>query len=105
LLTTWVTFIPSFMMIFLLAPYIETLRKNRKLGTALSAITASVVGVVLNLAVIFTHHTLFPDTGGFDGYALAASLVAFVGMQRFKWEMVPVIVGSAAAGYVWKIFI
>ena len=105
LLTTWVTFIPSFMMIFLLAPYIETLRKDTKLGTALSAITASVVGVVLNLAVIFTHHTLFPDTGGFDWYALAASLVAFVGMQRFKWEMVPVIVGSAAAGYAWKIFI
>jgi len=102
LLTTWVTFIPSFMMIFLLAPYIEALRKNRKLGTALSAITASVVGVVLNLAVIFTYHTLVPDTGGFDWYALAASLVAFIGMQRFKWGMVPVIIGSAAAGLVWK---
>jgi len=105
LLTTWVTFIPSFMMIFLLAPYIETLRKNRKLGTALSAITASVVGVVLNLAVIFTHHTLMPDTGGFDWYALAASVVAFVGMQRFKWDMVPVIIGSAAAGFIWKTII
>ncbi len=105
LLTTWVTFIPSFMMIFLLAPYIETLRKNRKLGTALSAITASVVGVVLNLAVIFTYHTLIPDTGGFDWYALAASLVAFIGMQRFKWDMVPVIVGSAVAGFVWKMLV
>ncbi len=105
LLTTWVTFIPSFMMIFLLAPYIETLRKNTKLGTALSAITASVVGVVLNLAVIFTHHTLMPDTGGFDGYALAAALIAFVGMQRFKWGMVPVIAGSAAAGFMWKMLI
>jgi chromate transporter len=105
LLTTWVTFIPSFMMIFLLAPYIETLRKNRKLGTALSAITASVVGVVLNLAVIFTQHTLLPDTGGFDWYALAASLATFIGMQRFKWDMVPVIIGSAVAGYVWKIFL
>ena len=73
LLTTWVTFVPSFMMIFLLAPYIETLRRNKKLGTALSAITASVVGVVLNLAVFFTYHTLVPDTGGFDWYALAAS--------------------------------
>jgi len=102
LLTTWVTFIPSFMMIFLLAPYIETLRKNAKLGTALSAITASVVGVVLNLAVIFTHHTLVPDTGGFDWYALAASLIAFVGMQRLNWGMVPVIIGSAAAGLAWK---
>ncbi|NTW58907.1 MAG: chromate efflux transporter [Nitrospirae bacterium] len=105
LLTTWVTFIPSFMMIFLLAPYIETLRKNRKLGTALSAITASVVGVVLNLAVIFTYHTLVPDAGGFDWYALVASIVAFVGMQRLKWGMVPVIAGSAVAGYVWQILI
>jgi len=105
LLTTWVTFIPSFMMIFLLAPYIETLRKNKKLGTALSAITASVVGVVLNLAVIFTHHTLIPDVGGFDWYALVASIVAFVGMQRFKWGMVPVIAGSAVAGFAWKILI
>jgi chromate transporter len=100
LLTTWVTFIPSFMMIFLLAPYIETLRKNKKLGTALSAITAAVVGVVLNLAVLFTHHTLLPDAGGFDWYALAAAVVAFIGMQRFKWGMVPVIIGSAAAGYI-----
>jgi chromate transporter len=105
LLTTWVTFIPSFMMIFLLAPYIETLRKNRKLGTALSAITAAVVGVVLNLAVFFTHHTLVPDTGGFDWYALAAAVTAFTGMQRFKWGMIPVILGSAIAGFLWKIFV
>ncbi len=101
LLATWVTFIPSFLMIFLLAPSIETLRKNAKLGAALAAITAAVVGVVLNLAVIFTHHTLLPDKGGFDLYALAAAVVAFIGMQRFKWGMVPVIIGSAAAGYVW----
>jgi len=105
LLTTWVTFIPSFMMIFLLAPYIETLRKNKKLGTALSAITASVVGVVLNLAVFFTYHTMVPDTGGFDWYALAAAVIAFVGMQRYKWQMIPVIAGSAAVGFVWKILI
>jgi chromate transporter len=90
------------MMIFLLAPYIETLRKNKKLGTALSAITASVVGVVLNLAVFFTYHTLLPDTGGFDWYALAAAVIAFTGMLRYKWGMIPVIVGSAAAGFIWK---
>ena len=104
LLATWVTFIPSFMMIFLLAPYIETLRRNRKLGTALSAITAAVVGVVLNLAVLFTYHALVPDTGGFDWFALAVSLVAFIGMQRFKWGMIPVIAGSAMSGYIWKMF-
>ncbi len=102
LLATWVTFIPSFLMIFLLAPSIETLRKNTKLGAALAAITAAVVGVVLNLAVIFTHHTLVPDTGGFDWYALAAAAVAFIGMQRFKWGMIPAIAGSAAAGFIWK---
>jgi chromate transporter len=102
LLTTWVTFIPSFMMIFLLAPYIEILRKNKQLGTALSAITASVVGVVLNLAVLFTHHTLIPDTGGFDWYALAAAAIAFIGMMQYKWGMIPVIIGSALAGFIWK---
>ena len=101
LLTTWVTFIPSFMMIFLLAPYIETLRKNKQLGTALSAITASVVGVVLNLAVFFTQHTLVPDKGGFDWYSLAAAVIAFIGMMRYKWGMIPVIVGSALAGFIW----
>jgi len=105
LLATWVTFIPSFLMIFLLAPFIETLRNNKKLGSALQAITAAVVGVVLNLAVLFTYHTLIPDTGGFDWYALAASIIAFIGLQRFNWSMIPVIVGSASVGYIWKIFV
>ncbi len=105
LIATWVTFIPSFLMIFLLAPYIEPLRKNAKLGSALESITAAVVGVVLNLAVLFTYHTFMPDTGGFDWYALAASVIAFIGLQRFKWDMIPVIAGSAGAGYIWKIFI
>ena len=105
LLATWVTFIPSFLMIFLLAPFIEALRKNAKLGSALQAITASVVGVVLNLAILFTYHTLVPDTGGFDWYALAASVIAFIGLQRFKLDMIAVIIGSAGAGYIWKIFI
>jgi chromate transporter len=105
LLATWVTFIPSFLMIFLLAPFIEPLRKNAKLGSALQAITAAVVGVVLNLAILFTYHTLVPDTGGFDWYALAASGIAFIGLQRFKLDMIAVIIGSAGAGYIWKIFI
>jgi chromate transporter len=58
-LTTWVTFVPCFLGIFLGAPYIESLRGNVLLGSALSAITAAVVGVVLNLAVWFSLHTLF----------------------------------------------
>jgi chromate transporter len=102
LLTTWVTFAPSFLMIFLLAPYIEVLRKNALLSTALTAVTAAVVGVVLNLGVTFTRNALFPASGGFDWYALAASMVIFIGLQYRHWPMVPVIIGSAAAGFVWK---
>lgn len=62
LLTTWVTFVPSFLFILLGAPYVERLRGNRALSTALTGITAAVVGVIANLAVYFALHTLFDDT-------------------------------------------
>lgn len=62
-LTTWVTFVPCFLWIFLGAPYVERLRENRRLSAALSAITASVVGVILNLAIWFALHTLFQSVG------------------------------------------
>jgi len=103
LLTTWVTFAPCFMWIFVGAPYIEKTRQNVRLGAALSAITAAVVGVVLNLSVLFTIHVLLPEGKGFDWYALAAAMIAFAGMLRLKWGMIPVIIGSALAGYAWKI--
>lgn len=102
LLTTWVTFTPCFLWIFLGAPYIERLRNNAKLGSALSAITAAIVGVVLNLSVIFTYHVLLPEGKGFDWYALIAMIVAFIGMMRFKWGMIPVIIGSALLGFLWR---
>jgi chromate transporter len=102
LLATWVTFVPSMLWIFIGAPYIEALRRNIKLASALIAITAAVVGVVLNLAVSFTRHTLLPESGGFQWYALAASLVIFIGMMKFRWGMIPVIAGSAIAGLAWK---
>ncbi len=105
LLATWVTFTPSMLWIFIGAPYIEALRRNVKLASALVAITAAVVGVVLNLGVTFTRHTLFPDAGGFEWYSLAASLIAFIGMQYGKWPMIPVIAGSAVAGYIWKMIV
>jgi chromate transporter len=57
---------------------------------------------VLNLAVLFTYHTLLPDAGGFDWYALAAAVIAFIGMMQYKWGMIPVIIGSALAGFIWK---
>ncbi len=102
LLATWVTFTPSMLWIFIGAPYIEALRRNVKLASALTAITAAVVGVVLNLGVTFTYHTLFPETGGFDWFVLILSIGAFVGMQFGKWPMIPVIAGSAFAGLAWK---
>lgn len=105
LLTTWVTFVPCFLWIFVGAPYIEKVRKNVHLGAALAAITAAVVGVVLNLSVIFTYHVLLPEGKGFDWYSLTAIVTAFVGMARFRWGMVPVIIGSAIAGFIWKMVI
>ncbi len=105
LLTTWVTFAPSFLLIFLFAPYIEKIRGNIKLGAALAVITAAVVGVILNLGVTFTFHTILPEGAGVDWYALAAILAAFGGMQFLRWGMIPVIIGSALAGYIWKMYV
>ena len=105
LLTTWVTFVPSFLMILLFAPYIEVLRKNAVLSTALAAVTASVVGVVLNLGITFTWHALMPEKGVFDWYALIVAAVTFYGLQCRHWPMIPDIVGSAVAGFVWKMML
>ncbi|HYD98855.1 MAG TPA: chromate efflux transporter [Alphaproteobacteria bacterium] len=74
LLATWVTFAPCFLWIFLGAPYIERLRGNRALSAALGAITAAVVGVVLNLAVWFGLHTLFREVATYRGYGLEIDL-------------------------------
>ncbi len=110
LMTTWVTFTPCFLWIFLGAPFIERLRGNVVLTSALSAITAAVVGVVLNLAVFFAVHVLFPKNSGvvlsnLDVMALAITLVAFVGMVRWKWDIMLVVAGGAAAGLVYKLIL
>ncbi|MFN2509095.1 MAG: chromate efflux transporter [Chthoniobacterales bacterium] len=84
LITTWATFVPCFLWIFLGAPFIERLRGEAKLASALSAVTAAVVGVVLNLAVWFGLHVLFPSTGGIDWFAVAGSTVAFIGMLKWR---------------------
>jgi chromate transporter len=102
LLTTWVTFTPCFLWIFLGGPHIEQLRGNVKLATALSAITAAVVGVILNLAVWFGLHVLFPQERGLDVFALFVSLVAFVGMIKWKWGVIPVVLGASLAGLLFK---
>jgi chromate transporter len=102
LMTTWVTFTPCFLWIFLGAPYIEKLRDKKQLGAALSAVTAAVVGVILNLAVWFGLHVFFPS-GHFDMFAVIVSFVAFLGMLCWKWEIVPVILCSALAGLIFQL--
>lgn len=103
-ITTWTTFVPSFLFIFLGAPHIEQLRGNRRLEGALSAVTAAVVGVVLNLAVWFGLHVFFPEgvsSRGVNWFGVAVSAVAFVALQRFRLGVVPVVLGSGLVGLAW----
>jgi chromate transporter len=111
--TTWATFAPCFLWIFLGAPYIEQLRDNRRLTTALSAITAAVVGVVMNLAVTFSIATLFdqvrttdflggplpvPSVASLDLFAFVVATASFVALWRLRINILWVVAGSAVAG-------
>jgi chromate transporter len=117
-LTTWVTFAPCFLWIFLGAPFVEALRGARALGAALATITAAVVGVILNLAIWFGAHVLFAEVRAMQFGALAIDLpvlssvnlaslgltvVAAVAAFRFKVGVVPLLLGCAAAGVALKL--
>ncbi len=101
LLTTWVTFTPCFLWIFLGGPYLERLRGNRRLTSALSAITAAVVGVVLNLAVWFALQVFFPTRGTIDWLAIGLSAVAFGGILRWRWNIIAVVAGGGLVGLLY----
>ena len=120
LLTTWVTFVPCFLWIFLGAPFMETLRNNRALSAALSAITAAVVGVILNLAVWFALHVLFgelhevrvlgmvidvPVLSTVNLPSLILTLAAAVAVFWFRIGMLPVLAACSAAGLVYGLAI
>jgi chromate transporter len=113
LLTTWVTFVPCFLFIFVGAPFIERLRGNRSLAGALSAVTAAVVGVILNLAIWFGVHFIFaevqpwqrgvvtldlPSVGSFDPVAFALSAAALFALFRWKLPVPWLLAGCALAG-------
>jgi chromate transporter len=98
-LSAWVTFVPSFLWIFTGAPFVEWLRGQKELTGALSAITAAVVGVVLNLAVWFGLHVLVHD-GRVDPVAWIVAIAAAVAVFRFHVGMVPVLAGGAVLGAV-----
>ncbi len=104
-LTSWCTFIPSFLFIFTGAPYIEALRGAKLLGCALSAITAAVVGVVLNLAVWFALGVLMPKGSSVDWFAVVLSVGAFAGMQWRKWDVIPVILGCSVLGIIYRLWV
>jgi chromate transporter len=113
LLTTWVTFAPCFLWIFLGGPYVEALRGNKAISAALSAITAAVVGVILNLALWFALHVVFHEVRRFelfgvgpdlpiltslDWRAALLSAAAMIAMLRFKVGMLPTLAACAVAG-------
>ena len=105
-ITTYATFLPCFLFIFLLAPYMELLANNRRLRAILVGVTAAVVGVIANLAVFFASRVLFADgvsVGGLDVFALVVAVVSFVVLQKFKvpiYLMVPV---GAVLGMIWTL--
>jgi chromate transporter len=103
LITTWTTFVPCFLWIFLGAPYIEKLRGAKQLTAALSTVTAAVVGVILNLAVWFGVHVMFPPGRNVDWFALVVCTIAFVGMLRWKWNIVSVVLGGGLLGLIYGI--
>jgi chromate transporter len=113
ILTTWVTFVPCFLWIFLGAPFVERLRGNQALSAALATVTAAIVGVILNLAIWFALHSLFRETGRIDSGPLALDVpilssinlpalvltaAALIAMFRFKIGAMPVLAACALAG-------
>jgi chromate transporter len=118
LITLWVTFVPCFLWIMAGAPYIERLRGNPRLSGALAAITAAVVGVILNLSLWFALHVLFakvtrpdwgwakpwlPDPSTLDVAALALSVIAALALLRFHFGIFSTLALCAVLGVVWKL--
>jgi chromate transporter len=101
LLSSWATFLPSFVFILVGAPYGEKLSSNVRLSTALASMTAAVVGVIGSLAIAFGRNVLFPTgLGAPDWAAIGIAIAAFVLLQWTRVDAIWVIVGGAAAGLV-----
>jgi chromate transporter len=120
-ITVWVTFVPCFLWIFLGAPYVESLRGVRRLDAALRAITAAIVGVILNLAVWFGLHVLFsrietvhgpmgmrllvPEWRSLDPAALAIAAGAFAAIFVLRLRMIPTLAAGAAGGILYHLIV
>ena len=103
---TFFTFLPSFVFILVGAPAVERTRHDIAFTAPLVGITAAVVGVILNLAVFFAYHVLWPQgfQGSFEWLSALIGLAAFVALWRFKVGIIPVIGACAAAGLVISLF-
>jgi chromate transporter len=105
-LTVWVTFVPCFLWIFLGAPYIEALRGNAALASALAAITAAVVGVIANLALWFAAHVLFarlgplglPDFTSIRPWPALLTIAALTFMFVLRWNLARTLAACALLG-------
>jgi len=101
LITVYATFLPTFLFIFLGAPYIEWLSSNRRLQAALTGVTAAVVGVIANLAVFFGLRVLFPENGSFDIFAALLAIATFAVLRRFAIQTYYLVPVGALAGMLW----
>jgi chromate transporter len=103
--TTYTTFLPCFLFIFLGAPYIEIIRGNARITAALSGVTAAVVGVVLNLALVFGGAVIWPHGygGGTHWLALAMSAVAFAVLYRLHVDVLWVVLGGGVIGLLLRL--
>ncbi|MGQ0663299.1 MAG: chromate efflux transporter [Pseudomonadota bacterium] len=97
-LTTYVTFLPSFLMILAGAPYIEGLHENKAASSALGAITAAVVGVILNLGVFLAGEVFLPAAGRIDGLAVVLACLAFLALMRFGIAIHWLVLAGAVVG-------
>ncbi|MEO0004201.1 MAG: hypothetical protein RLZZ22_1893 [Pseudomonadota bacterium] len=106
-LVTWFTFLPSFLFILAGGPLVESTHDDLRLTAPLTAITAAVVGVILNLALFFGYHVLWPQgfSGGFDPVSALIALGAAIALFRFKRHVIPVIAACAVTGLILKTLI
>jgi len=105
IVATFFTFLPSFLFILLGGPLVESTHGNLRFTAPLTGITAAVVGVIVNLAVFFAGHVLWPEgfSGRFDWFSLLVGLAALVALWRYKTGMIPVILACGAAGLTYRL--
>jgi len=104
-LVTFFTFLPSFIFIFLGGPLVESTHGDLKFTAPLTGITAAVVGVILNLAVFFAYHVLWPQgwAGRFEWFSALLVAAALIALLRFRVGVIPVILGCGAAGLIYRL--